>query len=692
MDGRITKPGTSARFLWIAIACALVGGEARGEDNYELQWVADPETRMVPFSGEEKKWLDASGDWTCDIGTDPSKGATRAWATFNDYILEQLKEVIEKRRETVRLMPDGSPPDWWRDLLSVYTSLVSYTHFNDWPRYLRVIDKDYKLADKSVWCFTSGDRGGWVIDRAFQRKTGDGKFEGPAHVVFFSMGTNTAKQMDLNVKMSWWLPLEQVIKHYWYNFRWGYWLFGWENTHQWYAPRLYKDRFCPALVPLEAHQFKERQFLGRRNALDIFLREKSYVLSETIEPDSDVSYNYMFKNMESRRTDLSDVTISLAAVRAIRAACKAGSPIINPIHNPMLDFFKAIDGAHVTFAGHSRGGLGEGLAAFAALHAAGQRVESMRVVGLATPATTNLHEKSIARLPNGKKFERVVVQNLSSDLGGVGADQVPRFGSWWWIRDEFQWWNTGYGQQKITPLADWAGEVAGRKAVSQPMAPMTHRYAGSPVYLLAGYTGRRDYGSIAWPHWAGIYASAIIGEYHRETNWSKYFNYLRRLAVFQEFGIKNLQFRFVSWLFPVEWKQLSPAERKDVNFVRHRFLNASFTDADHGPAGNRDEFGDLWTVMYMSEAALAAAGGRVRAFGFEPFYNHYEEGLASGRFFSYRFTHIRGLALHCAVWRAGRLLEDCQRWEIPGMDFDQIDAFNKDDLIGWPRPAPQEQP
>jgi hypothetical protein len=174
------------------------------------------------------------------------------------------------------------------------------------------------------------------------------------------MGTNTKKQMDANsAYLPYYASIRKVIRDY----------------QARYKPEKGNDIFCPAMV----------NYQGNRNPSDTYVFEDA--------------------NFVSPRDSFVDATISLGSLRGIRAACLYEIPNLN--YNPIRDFFTDIQGAHVTFAGHSRGGIGEGLAAFVAVHRAGQKIRSLRVVGLATPAASNLWQKSGKLLPNGRGTEHM---------------------------------------------------------------------------------------------------------------------------------------------------------------------------------------------------------------------------------------------------------------------------------------------
>ena len=542
--------------------------------------------------------------------------------------------------------PDGSPPKWWRDLLAAYTTLVTYTPFDQWERYLRVIDPFYKIADARVYCFTSGDRGGWVIDRTFSDliPPGSGLVSLRKHVIFFTMGTNSKEQMDAN---SAYLPyhatLEAIIIKY--NAQW-------ENPVR--QPVNYEDRFCPALAAFED---KDRPGTGSGKA--------------------DWFENYIFKDYYTyRRNTFTSATMSLGALRGIRAACLYPEKRLfghdQGFYNPMKDFLTDIQYAHVTFAGHSRGGIAEGLAAFVAVHKAGQTIRSLRVVGLATPAASNLWQMSGKLLPNGGQFSRIVIQNQSSDLAGLGADQVPRFGSEGGAPISQQWttglgfglWNVDYGQQKVRYLYDWASDIAGEIDPPEPRDTMISRSAGESWYLFKAYSGTsQNFASLALPHWAGVYAAGIIGQsYWNSRNLAAYRNFLAGLASYQQAAIGRVKFDSRSW-WPSSWgsrQNLTLEQSTDFQFVRGVFLNTGFEDGLDKPGSQNDPSGSLWTVFYMSEAALAAtqsSSTTVLPSGFLPAGTYYSEGADLGNYF--KFVHIRHAGTFCKEYPSQT---NCNHW------------------------------
>jgi len=546
-------------------------------------------------------------------------------------MLKELGEVIRINRSAARGQagPDGAPPKWWRDLLAAYTTLVSYTPFDKWEGYLHVIDEQYKISDARVYCYNSGDRGGWVIDSGFSKK----------HVIFFAMGTNTPDQMDANTAyLPYFANLETIIEKY--NEKWD---------KPWLPQFEYEGRFCPALASFENP------------------KQDGY----------DWAANYIFKENRLKLfpSIFSKVTISLGALRGIRAACLYPKRPLNGrnegFYNPMLDFFKDIQDAHVTFAGHSRGGIAEGLAAFVSVHNAGQKILSLRVVGLATPAASNLWQYSSQSLPNGKEFSRIAIQNQSSDLAGIGADQIPRMGSeggklalqQWTTGFGFGLWNVNYGQQRVSYLYDWSTNISSKKSPPEPSHPIIRRRAGNTSYLINAVVGignSWNFTALALPHWAGVYAAGIIGQYYWNNNRASYWKFLSKLSEEQEKSLKNIRFNTVISGPGFSTREpLTEEQFKDDHFVRKAFLYTDFRDSIDKPNGPIDKAGDLWTFFYMSEAALAATQNtpvRILPDRFLPGSTRYSEGNDIHNFF---FVHIRNALEFCKNGGA----PNCERWQ-----------------------------
>lgn len=395
-------------------------------------------------------------------------------------------------------------------------------------------------------------------------------------------------------------------------------------------------------------------------------------------PDAYFEHYYRFEN------SFASTNISLGGLRGIRAACLTSQR--NVLHGPPNDtlsrFFTDISEKHVTFAGHSRGGIGEGLAALVALHKEGQTIRSLRVVGLATPATSNLWQKSSMRLPNGKEFTRINIQNQSSDLGGVGADQVPRLGSSAGssLRRTgfgFGFWKSNYGQQKVSYLYNWATNIAQAKDSPEPIDTMIGTWKGAIPYLsLANTGGSKSFAAIAFSHWAGVYAAGIIGQsYWAKENKDEYYIFLEQLEEYQEKAISEIKFRPEGWfessrnstvkvsvgtvgidVTPPK-AYLEPTQQADRQYVRRAFYWTPFSDAENTQDNLSEEAVSLWTVYYMSEAALAAtqtSNTRALVDKFLPISVSYEEGWDKR---DLNFVHIGHAREFCAKNQSG-----CERW------------------------------
>jgi len=640
-------------FLWVAVAWLSANGPvwAQVSPQFEVYGVESaPKAALVGFSSIGS-WRSPKEYWDlnpqCYYPTLPAReGKAQRWDELNDLMLKQLGMVIKSKTQSAKsqIGADGSPPKWWRDLLAAYTTLVSYTPFDEWENYLHVIDPQYKIADARVYCFTSGDRGGWVIDRTFSdlMPPGSGLVSLRKHVIFFTMGTNTKEQMAANkAYLPYHAPLQSII--------WQYQFYG------------NKNGFCPALG---------------------------------VAPQGlDYTDNYIFNDIDGRSpvralrphngNSFVFSTISLGAVRGIRAACLYPEKRLfgrdQGFYNPMKDFFNDIQYAHVTFAGHSRGGIGEGLAAFVSVHKAGQTIRSLRVVGLATPAASNLWQKSGKLLPNGREFSRIIIQNQSSDLAGLGADQVPRFGSEGGAPLVQQWktglgtglWNVNYGQQKVRYLFDWATDIANERDSPEPTDTMIERSAGETWYLIkAAMFTDLNFASLALPHWAGVYAAGIIGQscwngkIQRENcDRATYYKFLSALNSRQEKSLLKIRFNATQGWLPTSWfgrKVLNPEYAGDNQIVRRAFLNTEFKNRDDSPGSLFDPEGDLWTFFYMSEAALAAtqsSSTTVLPSGFLPGGTYYSDGADLATYF--KFVHIRHASKFCKDHLANT---NCNRW------------------------------
>lgn len=616
--------------LWVAVVWITASGPAWA---FEIDGVLDePRASMVQF-GKVVQFGNDAPEWIledretskCYSPILPADGkAAMQWAELDRVMLYHLKAIIKDKVEEAKRqkLPDGGPPKWWRDLLAAYTTLVSYTPFEEWETHLGAIDSTYKMSDGRVYCFTSGDRGGWVIDREF-----------PDHVIFFAMGTQNKEQMAANAKfLPYYASLHDIVHHY------AIPRVGWDN------------RFCPALEAFDGVT------AGNNNRIE---RYKS-------------TY-YVFP-----RNAFTDTTISLGATRGIRAAClnTPENPAFvrafgSSLHNPIRQFFDDIKEKHVTFAGHSRGGIGEGLAALVAVHTEGQTIRSLRVVGLATPAASNLWQKSSMLLPNGKEFTRINIQNQSSDVGGVGADQVPRLGASAPNLRFGNVWKTNYGQQKVSYLYNWATNIAHAKDSPEPKDTMIPTEKGDSLYLgMASIGGSQSFAAIAFSHWAGVYAAGIIGQsYWAKDNKDEYYIFLEQLEEYQEKAISEI--KFVPFPFPLHSdsrflpkEYLKPEHREGEGSTTHvykAFMATSFNDFANKQDLLSDEAVSLWTVFYMSEAALAAAQFNGKATLMNktlPVSIRYQEGWDDRRL---RFVHIRASREFC-LGEYSDTANACSKW------------------------------
>ncbi|MEI6548490.1 MAG: hypothetical protein WCN85_15860, partial [Burkholderiales bacterium] len=204
MNGKTSVGKYFSALLWVAVVWITASGSAWA---FEIEGVLDePRASMVQFSKETGNWVGGDNELCySNILPEDGKAATQ-WAELNSAMLHHLKVIIKDKAEEAKRhkLPDGGPPKWWRDLLAAYTTLMSYTPFREWEGHLGVIDSTYKLSDGRVYCFTSGDRGGWVIDSEF-----------PDHVIFFAMGTQNKLQMDANGNfLPYFADLKTIVSKY----------------------------------------------------------------------------------------------------------------------------------------------------------------------------------------------------------------------------------------------------------------------------------------------------------------------------------------------------------------------------------------------------------------------------------------------------------------------------------------------
>jgi len=186
VNGKTSVGKYFSALLWVAVVWITASGSAWA---FEIEGVLDePRASMVQFSKETGNWVGGDNELCySNILPEDGKAATQ-WAELNSAMLHHLKVIIKDKAEEAKRhkLPDGGPPKWWRDLLAAYTTLMSYTPFREWEGHLGVIDSTYKLSDGRVYCFTSGDRGGWVIDSEF-----------PDHVIFLPWAPKTSCRWTL---------------------------------------------------------------------------------------------------------------------------------------------------------------------------------------------------------------------------------------------------------------------------------------------------------------------------------------------------------------------------------------------------------------------------------------------------------------------------------------------------------------
>lgn len=522
----------------------------------------------------------AWADPVCESPLPATSPSTARWESYLSFLVGELGNIIERRRgDAVAEAGAGAPPKWWRDLLASYADLVSYSNFKQWDGALAKIGGTrYK---GQFFCFTSGDRGGYIVDQTF-----------PEHLIVFAMGTQTEKQMNANKD---WLgrnvPLEQAI-------------FGSPKKYGFFAGGTAYAR--PNAVP-------------RRLCGGLPLLGGGVVTSAWLT-----------------------VRVSLGGLRAVHQACGA----------PLDVLMASAHAKHLTVTGHSRGGLIEPLAAVLAVTTP---LKSMRVVGLGTPATSTLWllAGAGARLPGGGEFTRVVVQNQSSGVAGVGADQVPRMESTgqWLKRSDYADVYSGFGEQPVSYLRTWAYAIANGTVPNQT-AKMLERAEGNTLGMFATWglsLGSQNFAGIAWPHWAGVYAAGLIGQYYWVADRSEYRRFLRVLSAFQGQALEGVA-RTARW---------PPSDDRGRQMgLFYMTAAGGFADAAWGPQASD---GALWGVVYMSEAALAAAqysDDRVLPDRFHPYWFKYHEALGETHA---NWVDIRAAASYC---QRNPATKGCDRWNV----------------------------